>query len=304
MIPPPQWTAEQLAEDCEKAIGLFREERLHDPKKRYVAAFDAYEEQINRLLEATDNLRALQSQVGSVLQQDLTDAFRYLGAPPISVDDLKTLADVNTLAAAKLEHDPESLDRIVGVVVGALDDRRFPWVQEGREPTDAERHAATIASAALLAASRVATLRRNEARKTQEDFVEAALVNVGWTKTASRKITHLGEAPSPGEFCRESEFGSAKADFVVGLRDHRKMAIECKVSNSSTNSVKRLNREAVGKAEGWVSDFGRVQVVPAAVLSGVFKLLNLQQAQARGLTIFWTHNIRVLLDWIGRTDAG
>jgi len=53
-----------------------------------------------------------------------------------------------------------------------------------------------------------------------------------------------------------------------------------------------------------VTNFGRVQVVPAAVLSGVFKLHNLQQAQARGLTLFWTHDLQAMLDWMRTTATG
>jgi hypothetical protein len=79
------------------------------------------------------------------------------------------------------------------------------------------------------------------------------------------------------------------------------MAIECKVSNSSINSVKRLNREAAGKAEKWIYEFGALNVVPVAVLSGVYKLHNLMDAQARGLTLYWAHDLDQLLDWIEGT---
>src|SRR3546814_5622550 len=65
--------------------------------------------------------------------------------------------------------------------------------------------------------------------------------------------------------------------------DRRVMPIECKVSNSSTNSVKRLNNDAAVKAETWRNDFGQNQVVPTAVLGGVYKLHNLLDAQRRGL---------------------
>jgi hypothetical protein len=76
------------------------------------------------------------------------------------------------------------------------------------------------------------------------------------------------------------------------------MAIECKVSNSSTNSVKRLNREAAGKAEKWIYEFGALNVVPVAVLSGVFKLHNPISAQTRGLTLYWAHDLDQLRDWM------
>ena len=43
--------------------------------------------------------------------------------------------------------------------------------------------------------------------------------------------------------------------------------------------MKRLNNDAAVKAETWRTDFGTTQVVPAAVLSGVYKLHNLEEAQ-------------------------
>jgi len=79
------------------------------------------------------------------------------------------------------------------------------------------------------------------------------------------------------------------------------MAIECKVSNSATNSVKRLNNDAAAKAERWISQFGKAQVVPVAVLAGVFKVLNLEQAQDLGLTLFWSHDLDKLGAFIEST---
>ena len=123
-------------------------------------------------------------------------------------------------------------------------------------------------------------------KKSQELRVENALLNAQFQKRATRTIQTLADAPHLGEFCGESKLGTRKADFVVRLWDQRVLPIECKVSNSSTNSVKRLNNDAAAKAEAWRRDFGTTQVVSAAVLSGVYKLNNLLEAQDRGLTIF------------------
>ncbi len=62
------------------------------------------------------------------------------------------------------------------------------------------------------------------------------------------------------------------------------MPIECKVSNSATKSIKRLNNDAAVKAVSWRTDLGAANVVPPAVLSGVYKLRNLIDAQEKGLT--------------------
>lgn len=52
-----------------------------------------------------------------------------------------------------------------------VDRGRFPWLTEDREPTDAERQAAVIATAALLAQRSVMTNRANESKEEQEEAV-------------------------------------------------------------------------------------------------------------------------------------
>ncbi len=149
-----------------------------------------------------------------------------------------------------------------------------------------------------MASSHVSTSRRSEGKNQQELLVEEALLANGLTKVDTREVDTFNKAPNPGQFCRESLLGIRKADFLVGLWDQRVMPIECKVSNSSTNSVKRLNNDAAVKAVEWTKQFGVLNVVPVAVLSSVYKLHNLIDAQQRGLTLFWAHDLDQLMDWI------
>jgi hypothetical protein len=44
-------------------------------------------------------------------------------------------------------------------------------------------------------------------------------------------------------------------------------------------------------------------VVPVALLSGVFKTANLLQAQATGLTLFWSHDLEAMKTFIEATRA-
>jgi hypothetical protein len=234
----------------------------------------------------------------------LLEAFRYLAAPPISTDDLKVLAEAPSLAKGRLKSKPEDVKRLIEIVHLVLDRRRFSWVLENREPTEAERDAAVTASAALMAASRVQTKRRTFGKAQQEARVKEALRALGLQEVAARDIPNVSLAPAAGEFCGESRLGTRKGDIIVRLWDQRVMPIECKVSNSSLNSVKRLNNDAAVKAGSWQRDFGLRQVVPTAVLSGVYKLHNLLDAQDRGLTIFWVHDLKPLTAWITSTKAG
>ncbi|WP_369414122.1 XamI family restriction endonuclease [Paracandidimonas lactea] len=123
---------------------------------------------------------------------------------------------------------------------------------------------------------------------------------VGGLEGACTDSLHL-HGPSTTAIHAQCMLGTRKADVVVRLHDTRLMAIECKVSNSATNSVKRLNNDAAAKAERWINQFGKAQVVPAAALAGVFKVLNLEQAQDLGLTLFWSHDLDQLGTFIEST---
>lgn len=301
MIEAPVWKAEQLKAGSTAAIEVFRKRRIEEPLEEYLDAFDRYQGIVEELLESTVDLNQLDAQLIEVVTDPkLLEALRYLAGPPISEDDLKTVAEV-VITPAKLKGNLAMAKSIVDVIRNGLDRRRFPWVTEGREPTEAERNAAVLASAALMATRRLETSRRSTEKQRQEDEVMAALEIAGLKKVKTRKINVLSEGPAAGEFCAESLLGKRKADIIVGLWDGRIMAIECKVSNSSTNSVKRLNNDAAAKAEAWRSAFGTVQVVSTAVLSGVYKLHNLEDAQRRGLTLFWSHEISELVNWIAST---
>jgi hypothetical protein len=302
VIAPPVWTKEQLDADRKKSSDAFTKERLEEPLEDYLEAFDEYQGYVEELLETTVDLSDLDSSALAVLSEPrLLEVFRYLAAPPISSDDYKVLADAKSLSKAHLQRSPADVKRLVAVVRQVLDRRRFAWVVEEREPTEAERNAAVMASAALMAASRTQTGRRSKGKDQQEAAVKAALVKLGFKEVPARTMPNISHAPNLGEFCGESILGTRKGDIIVRLWDHRVMPIECKVSNSSTNSVKRLNNDAAVKATSWKTDFGLLQVVPSAVLGGVYKLHNLQDAQTRGLTIFWAHDLTPLTDWIEKT---
>ncbi|ASJ87486.1 XamI family restriction endonuclease [Pseudomonas aeruginosa] len=271
MTLPAHWTEEQLEEQRLAAIEIFRRRRMEEPLEQYIANFDEYQGVIEELLESTLDLSDIDSRLVDVLTAPkLLEAFRYLAGPPISDDDLKVVAEA-VLSRQRILRDPEMVGRIKQVVLSGLDRRRFPWVIEGREPTESEREAAIVASAALIATRRLETRRRSDGKREQEAAVHAALREMGFTQVPSRKVSVLSDAPAPGEFCAESDLGGRKADVLVGLWDRRVMPIECKVSNSSTNSVKRLNNDAAVKAETWRKDFGQLQMVPSAVLGGVYR---------------------------------
>lgn len=301
---PQKWTVPELAEDAKVAVVAFRWERLGEPLALWKTHFRASRREVRTVFREL-NLRAPKQvhsrKIAELYGKDLGDALRYMAAPPISTDDLKVLAD-STLSG-KAMRQPTQARSVLRTIQQTLDPFRFPWVIAGRRPRPSEWKAAIVASAALMTYQRVATIRRNTGKDDQERAVKAYLRDVlKLTEEYPRKIDTMRDAPPPGCFCGESEVANRKADIVVSLYDGRLLLIECKVSNSALNSVKRLNNDAGAKAGHWIKEFGASQAVPAAMLAGVFKVRHLTHAQDhQRLALFWAHRLDDLGAFINAT---
>jgi XamI-like restriction endonuclease len=301
---PRRWSSGELAELATAATERFRAERKDEPRQVYIEFFQAFVPIFRHLIEQSlpilaDALKEVDQDLLTAIVSDPNKriAFRYLAAPPISEDDLKTLAS-STLSARALRTDQEQAERVREVVLNAIDPFRFSWIEAGRSATEREREIAVISSAVLVASQRVGTRRRSNAKKQQEEEVKGLLRSMRFHEVETRDISLLEDAPGPGEFCGESKLAPKRADLVVRLPDRRCLAIECKVSNSAVNSFKRINHEALGKAREWLGKFGTTGVVPAAVLSGVFSIENLLDAQENGLFLFWAHRLDDLRSFV------
>lgn len=300
--PPPVWDRARLEADRKVAVERFREERVTEPLEEYLSAFRGTTATMRRLLALTDDLRTIEEHPTEVMgDPELAEAARYLTSPAMSRDDLETIAET-TMAPSLARRDPARARRLLAVLVTGLDRARFPWHAEHRAPTPQEREAAVLASAALRATRLTETRRRTQGKQEQEERVRRYLVEAcGFAESRARPIPHLQEAPPPGHFCGEVLVGSRRSDVPVRLWDGRLMPVECKVSNSATNSYKRINNDAAVKSVVWRDELGPVNCVPVAVLSGVFALETLEYAQDRGLTLFWAHDLAPLAEFLDAT---
>ena len=305
MTEPPRWTRAELGAARDRAESEFATKRRTESLQTYQGYFDQYRDSVRQVLAETLDLRRIHAEGPALLPDAVKgEVVRYLCGPPISRDDLEMLVRAKGLQAAGRAAGAARLEAVIEIVRRWHDRRRFPWVSEGRPATERERSAAILATTALLAMRRTETHHRMRSSGAQEMAVEQELRDAGFRQVSKRAVKTVSDAPVRGEFCRESMFGTRKADFLVGLWDGRTMAIECKVSSSAVNSIKRLNNDAAVKATVWRTEFGTAQVVAAALLDGVFALKNLLDAQARGLAIFWAHDLAAMTRWIGRTAAG
>jgi hypothetical protein len=307
--PARKWTEAEVIRDARIATEHFRRRRLGEPKERYLKAF-AYLERANKaLLGSLHRLgeRPIDaSWVADILaNEDLKTALRYIGAPPISEDDLKTLTG-DSLAPTLVRKDASRAEQICEILVQIIDPKRFPWIYENRKPRGEEIKRAILASTVAAAAQRVQTSRRTDERDAVEGAVRGLLLGAGWKRIAAPRegVKNIRkDAPAPKEFMERVTLGANGADLVVGLRDHRILAIECKGSNSEINSRKRINKEVANDAQAWVRQFGEETVVPAAAIQGVFKPSYILQAQEIPVVFFWGHRLEDLKAFLGSTSA-
>ena len=302
------WQATEVAADTAAARAEFRFRRLGEPLARYLAAFDDARPLHAELIAGLESA-LLMDAAGLDLLKRLwaTDAgrtaYRYPGAPPISEDNLETLAEAK-LAVRSVAANAPALQRLNDVMRATLDPRRFPWVIAARAATAEELAAAVLASTTLAASQRVHALRRGDEKSLVEGAVKGLLIGLGWqqaTYRPARGIQNLiNDAPPPRCFLTQVNLGADNADVVVRLGDGRLLAIECKGSNSEINSRKRLNKEAAQNARAWLAGFGG-QVVPAVALQGVFKDRYVAEAQATPMLIFWGHRLDDLRQFIVST---
>jgi hypothetical protein len=299
-IEPPAWDDAALDAARRRATAEFIAERtaeLMAGNVRYREVFLENLTAVRVLLAATDDLIDLASGAALAANPRLMRAARYLGGPPISADDLDTLVQVSVATRKRLNLD--LAQSVVLVIEHALDADRFPWLFESprRTPTEEEREIALRWTAGLMTAQQVQTGRRGEASKRQEDAIRQLLLSLGFAQQAARRVNAI-EDLGPGTFCAEVRVVAPKCDIPIRLRDGRLLLIECKVSNSEVNSIKRLIHECGNKARIWTNAFGS-EAIPAAVLAGVFKLTNLREAQeSRGIAIFWEHDLTPLATFL------
>ena len=108
LVEPPRWSDECLETDRARAIAAFREERLKEPVEAYTDQFEIARDAFDDLLETTVDFTLLAQNAMEVLSEaKFLEAVRYVASPPISEDDLKTLAETDSLAKKAIKADPE-----------------------------------------------------------------------------------------------------------------------------------------------------------------------------------------------------
>jgi len=263
-------------------------------KQDYLDVYEEKEQRFRDFMDRTDNVRTLSGDL-FVRDPETTTPARHVTGPPVSQDDLNTFVGANITKRKNVPRD--AADEGAAIIKDLIDPERFPWIPEERSPTTEERERAIISTTTLWAVKRTQTNRRNDPSQEQEAKILDALTDAGWTEKSVKKIQTVDQIENLPTGCvaHQVQVCNSESDIAVRLRDGRLLAIEAKVSNSTVNSIKRLIHEAGDKASSWRNEFGE-QVIPAVVLSGVYGLKHLKEAQnERDMVIFWGHDMERLV---------
>ena len=227
---------------------------------------------------------------------------RHLLAPPISQDQFRLLAKSWVKATEKSGRPiaAASADQISKVFEERRDKRLTPWLATQRPPRMAELLATLGAIAPLIANQRIATARRNRLAVRQEQDAISLLEARGWKRQQSKLITK-GGALEQRQFWHKARFKSGKKenqeiDIACGLGETYVVAVECKVTNDETNSIKRMN-DILKKATAWRSQWGEF-VIPAAILEGNIKFSDVDRLLDAQIEVFWSHRLGAFADWL------
>jgi hypothetical protein len=228
--------------------------------------------------------------------------FRHLLAPPKSQDQFKLLCNEWSKGSEKSGR-PQKSDaaRAVADVLGQWMDRAIaPWLSANRDPTELERELLVERVISFIAPKLTETQKRNRLSAEQESAVVRLLISLGWTQLPSVTIDTRAAVASK-HFMNKTRFATAtttaqEVDIACGFAASYVAAMECKVTNDATNSVKRVN-DVLKKAAAWKAHWGSF-VETAALLQGVIKPEDVQRLTDEGVKVFWSHDLDAFSTWV------
>jgi len=242
--------------------------------------------------------------VGAALRSDgaHTLVYRQLLAPPMSQDQFKLVCPLWDKGSENNARPlrPAAALAAAAVIMERLDHGVVGWAAGGRPRSTGDVVALLRVASTLMALQKVSTARRNRLAFEQEYAVVELLEAEGWTKLPS-KLIDTRAAVAPRHFMHKTRFATntttaQEVDIACGLPASYVLAMECKVTNDETNSVKRVN-DVLKKASAWKAHWGSF-VMTAALLQGVIAPKDVQRLTAANIHVFWSHDLGEFHKWL------
>jgi XamI restriction endonuclease len=250
-------------------------------------------------LRASDHLQDIEGALKTA-GEHLT-VFRHMFGPPLSQDQFALICPPYRKACEK--PGKRVSDNAAAAVAAAipilLDPKLIPWLRQSRHPTRREIRHLVATVAPMLSLQVVATVRRNRLSLAQEMAVIDLLATMGWIRISSGVVDQSGALPGR-HFMHKTRFATQtrpqEVDIACGLGNSVVLAMECKVTNDRTNSVKRIN-DILKKATAWQLHWGSF-VRTAALLQGVIADKDVERLVAANVQVFWSHDLERFRVWL------
>lgn len=251
-------------------------------------------------LRASDHLRDIESALTAAGEH--LAVFRHMFGPPLSQDQFALICPAYRKSCEKTGK--RVGDNAAPVVAAAipplLDPKIVPWLRQSRGPTTREIRHLVATVAPMLSLQVVATVRRNRLSLAQETAVIDLLAAMGWVRISIGLVDQSVTLPAR-HFMHKTRFATQtrpqEVDIACGLGTSVVLAMECKVTNDRTNSVKRVN-DILKKATAWQLHWGSF-VRTAALLQGVIAEKDVQRLVAANVHVFWSHDLERFRAWLG-----
>ncbi len=238
---------------------------------------------------------------------------RHLLSPPLSQDQFALICPAwrkgtekpSLSGAGDKGMRLEEAQAVAAVFMERRSKSLTPWLDLGRLPLKRELQRLFWAVAPLIASQQVATLQRAKAAATQESMVIDLLAKKDWIRMPSSLLDRRASLPLK-HYMYKTRFATAtvtpqEVDVAIGLHGTVVLAMECKVSNDRTNSVKRVN-DVLKKAAAWKEHWGSF-VRTAALLQGVIASRDVQRLADAGVEVFWSHDPAAFEAWIDQQTS-
>jgi hypothetical protein len=123
----------------------------------------------------------------------------------------------------------------------------------------------------------------------------------GWAKT-QRKLLQTPADLAPYQFmhkalCKTTAQSPGEVDIACGISGDLILAMECKVTNDATNSIKRTD-DVLKKHNAWRPAWGVRFIETAAMLQGVISYKSVEKLLANDVHVFWSHDLQGFGEWL------
>ncbi|WP_193742850.1 XamI family restriction endonuclease [Sphingobium bisphenolivorans] len=250
-------------------------------------------------LKATDCLRDIPSALQATGAHLMV--LRQLMAPPISQDQFALLCAQYPKRAEVMGRPvtPTAAQAVASAFLTGRDRRLTRWLDANQAPTTSQIRNLLRAVVPMLSMQIVATLRRGRMSMEQEGALVSLLEQRGWTKQVRGLISNLTDVQLK-HFLHKTRFATTtrpqEVDIACGLPGTVVLAMECKVTNDETNSVKRVN-DVLKKAAAWQAHWGSF-VRTAALLQGVIAFKDVERLLEGKVEVFWSHDLHTFEAWL------